>query len=871
MKGIVTKNKKNIIIGSIILVVLTILIIFVFRIKNVNIETIILDKSTANKISDAFDNNEISADEYVLYTAYSIFEPDKLDEKYKSQSVNHTPSIMDMLNTYENEVSENTKTYIYKKIKREDIKLGKSTNKTSYMNSVVPVSNNLVADEKYYETTLDKYIISENKNFVIWYTTRDDNNKITDLQAEEIAKKLEEYVIKYKEMYGVDFKWEKSYFEGMDNNKYKEYLNEIAPNDAEDIFNAMPVFISTLTQKDTSKLTVLAYYTTMEPNEIYNITDNSYVDETLGIPVGPYMNIESKRLSDDMDEVYSTVAHELFHHYQNYICGNGSYKICEKNKEGEELFEIETTAEWASAKVSNSSKLENVGMYLNNSDKKVDKIWPYSTFSFLMNYETTVDNGKTKILNALREHNGDTLKYLNDQTDKMDLVMRNLAKNNLINDYEYDAFKGYNESNYFFTTASNVNDIINKEQTLDEMAIKYTHITKPNDKYKISNLSNNDKTYLTIMATSMDNINEKTLKVNGEDQKIQSLNNLKVIYSEKLNDNTVVDLSAYKNHFVIFAFSNGSIDQKISYKFEKTDENATVKLGEISENNTNNNDASKIDSTNKVFDIYVDDTQMDIANFEITGRAFVDINKFCQITQICEAKYTDETLEKIKVTSIFNFKNQTFVYTLINEKQTKNFDSTLSAGKINYDLSQLDVDATSCPTGKDSNGNAVPECDETSYYVPIRFIAQALGFNVEWNKDNPTRIDITSNLQSKISEKLNIRFVLSKDKIDIDNIVTNLIEIEDSINLELNQKYYLYTVNKDNIRKYNSAISILSGSDSDIKIVNEKETDKMTYSSIELTNKSTASLGLVSTVTIDSEDDNDKAGIYPFIKVVEVK
>ena len=64
MKGIVTKNKKNIIIGSIILVVLTILIIFVFRIKNVNIETIILDKSTANKISDAFDNNEISADEY---------------------------------------------------------------------------------------------------------------------------------------------------------------------------------------------------------------------------------------------------------------------------------------------------------------------------------------------------------------------------------------------------------------------------------------------------------------------------------------------------------------------------------------------------------------------------------------------------------------------------------------------------------------------------------------------------------------------------------------------------------------------------------------------------------------------------------------
>ena len=56
-----------------------------------------------------------------------------------------------------------------------------------------------------------------------------------------------------------------------------------------------------------------------------------------------------------------------------------------------------------------------------------------------------------------------------------------------------------------------------------------------------------------------------------------------------------------------------------------------------------------------------------------------------------------------------------------------------------------------------------------------------------------------------------------------------------------------------------------------LKIVNEKETDKMTYSSIELTNKSTASLGLVSTVTIDSEDDNDKAGIYPFIKVVEVK
>ena len=867
MDNINLKSKKTIgIICSIILVIIILLCIFVFRKDKVNVNTIILEKPTLNKISDAYKENKITTDEYVLYTAYSLFEPNKLSEEYKSSASSVAPNIMTLLAAHENDVSEETKEYIYDKIKMSNITIGKRDNSVSYnYNKVVPVSNKIAETEA---KELDKYVISSNKNFVVWYTTSDGSNKADESIATNIAEKLEEYTQEYEKEYNIKYKFEPAYFDNLTEEDYKNYLKEVAPNDYETISKAMPVFISSLEQTNESE-NIMAFYVTMDPTKKYSgINKNGFS----GALAGPYITINASLIDKENEsEMNHSIAHELFHHFQNYICGDGTYKLCEVNNTGEELFEIETTAEWAAAKIVDYDNSDNTSIYLNNLDKRIDTIWPYSTQMFLMNYENTVENGKTKILDALGKHDGDTLGYLNSQASNMDEVMKNLAKNNLINSYEYNGFKIQGDKNFSLIKSSEVSEIINNENNVNEMAISYAYVNQPKDKYKFSNTSSNDKTYLTVMLVKKDNIKLTTANINGKDTKIQEFKDAKVLYSEKLTNDVILDFDKYKDDFIIFAFSNASIDSKSTYKIETTSEESNAKLEEQKEETKKDSDDEKENSSlSKYFDIYVDNKATNIGNFEMSNRAYVDINNFCKVTNLCEVKYTDDKLDKVSITSKIDVSGNTFTYTLINEKQQKKFDSTLTVGKINYDLSQLDVDVASCPTGKDGLGNDIPECNETSYYVPIRFIAQALGYNVNWSGDDPKRIDITTDLQDKLKEEFELEFVLSKEKVEIDEEVNSPIKIEDKLDLELNQKYYLYTVDKDGKRKYNSAISLLRGNEEDIKIVNEKEDDNMTYSSIEISNKSTATLALVTTVTIPSTSDS-RAGIYPVIQMTGIK
>jgi len=881
-----TLTKKGWIILSIISVsLITILLYSIFnKEKEIVFENIIIEQTTSEKLSDAFRNKEITTDEYVLYSAYSLYDAEKLDKKYKSDAeYNMAPDLYTLVKNYEDEISEETKAYINDKIQLKNVIIGPENNETSYNGSnVVPMSN-YIASSSDVEHRLDKYILSPNSKVVVWYTTKDGVDKITDEQAKEIADNVETYINKYSSEYGIEFKWEKSYLNYYTEEKYKELLKKINSNDVDKLFNAMPIYVSASSNSlEEDKDKTLAYYMSFEPNKNYlNQGENDKYNSLTGIPVGPYINITSTFI-EDIESLKSIVAHELFHHYQNYICGEGSYLFCENSISGDELFVQETTANWAAAKVTSNPKL--FGMYINsylgNYYNTIDTLNPYTSMSFLMNYENIVENGKQKILNSLIKSNtnGETLKYLYEQANgKISEVMNALSKNNLINNYQYESFAGYKEANFVFIskctnknesgecTKANRNSITNTSGSISPIAMEYFSAFKNNKKYKISNISNSTSSYVNIFSLS------KLKEFDFDGKKTQTFSNQKVVYSKKFTNDIIIDLSKIEGEYVAISITNGHLTDDMKYKIEETTENQNI---EINNNGITDDNENKNDTTNEkqVYNIYVDnnDNPIEIKNFALNNRAYLDIKEFCSTTKICKASYIDDN--KIKVTRTLKINDTNYEYFLINKKQTSEFNSTLVAGNVNFDLKQLNNSESSCPEGKDARGNEMPKCDESAFYVPIRFVMQALGYDVEWNEKD-RRIDINSELQAKLIKDNNIKTILSKDKIDIGNTVTNIIELDDEITLEKNTKYYAYSIDKDNKRIFNSGIALIKGDEENFKIINnlDSENKKTTYSSIETSDqKDSATISIVTTITISSDINEHKAGIYPIIKELKI-
>lgn len=880
MKKKYTLTKKGwIVLGTFSVILISIIVYSVFnREKEIVFETYQVEQTTSEKLSNALKNNEISIDEYVLYTAYSIYDSSKLDDKYKSEvDYNIPPNLYNLVENNKNEISEKTKEYINEKILLKDVILGPKTNETSYNNSnVIPMSNS-IAIEGDVKHRLDKYVLSSGNKVVVWYTTNDTIDKITDEIAQTIANNIETYINKYSSEYGVEFKFEKAYFNGYNETTYKEFLNGIDANNAEKLFNAMPVYVSASNVNEN----VIAYYTPADPGELYEKesanTDNLQ-NHITGIPIGPYINITSTKVSD-ITSLNSVVAHELFHHFQQYICGEGTYIVCEDNENGEDLFIQETTANWAAAKITDNSYIMNnyIVSYTQNYNYSIDDINPYTSMYFLMNYENTVENGKQKIINGLlkKYHNGDTLKYLYEASEgKMPEVMRNLSKNTLLNNYQYEGFKGLKEANLNYLCVSDGNNCTRKEITntsgnIKNMAMAYFGNSKNDKKFKISNLSNNDTSYINVFSFS------DKKEFDGYNKKVESFANQKVVYSKKLTEDVIVDLSKIDGEYVLISITNGHLTDEMSYKIEETNEETNIELNYTEESSNNNDNSTTAERPSQVFNIYIDGTEYQIDNFEVNSRAFVDINEFCSLTSnICQISYIDETLNKIKVTKTLKTNNSIYEYTLINEKQKEVFDSTLTVAGVNFDLSQLSVDASSCPEGKDSNGYEIPKCDANSFYVPIRFVTQALGYDVNWSSEDSSRIDINSGLQEKLINNNNIRIVLSKNKVDIGNTVNNIIDIRDTMKLDKNTTYYAYAIDNNNNRVFNSGFALLSGSKNDFKITNDLDTNKnqkTTYSTLKTGSKNNKGIiSIVTTITIPSENNDSKGGIYPIIKEFNV-
>lgn len=870
-------TKKGWIILSVITVILTSILIYsIFNKEKIVFESYIVKQTTNQKLSNAFRNKEITTDEYVLYSAYSLYDYDKLNEKYKSDTdYDMPPDLHTLIKNYENEISEATKEYVNEKIQLKNVILSPENNETSYSNSkVIPVANSSDVEHR-----LDKYVLSSNGKVVVFYTTKDGVDKTTDEVAKSIANNIESYINKYSEEYDIEFKWEKSYLNYYTEEKYKTLLQKFSTTDAEKMFNALPIYISasTNTKSDNDEEgNILAYYQAVEPNK--NFKDQGQINKynpLTGIPVGPYINIVSTAI-EDIESLNSVVAHELFHHYQKYICGEGTYSYCENNVNGDPLFIMETTANWASSKITEKSKIMSgyTQSFLNNYYETIDDINPYLTLNFLKEYENSVENGKQKILNGLlkKYHNGDTLKYLYDEANgNIPVIMRNMSKNIIIGNYEEKNFNGYDAINVNSTCKiqnekCEFNYISNVESSIKPVATEYLHVNNMNNKFKISNTSKNDTSYITIFSLS----NYKSVTVYNVTS--ETYVERKVIYSKKFMDDIIIDLSKVDADSILISITNGHLTDTMNYKIEETKEEQNIEFNTEIDDDDKKEEKDDNKKPNQVYNIYVDGDKKDINNFELKSRAFVDINELCKHIN-CKVNYTDDNNKKISITRDFKLSSNTYKYTLVNEIDKKVFDSNIKVGDVNFELSQLDVDVASCPEGKDGNGYDIPKCDKNAFYVPIRFVSQALGYSVEWD-ESKNQIDINSGLQDKLIEDNNIKIVLSKEKIDIGSEVTDIIEVKSSMTLDTNSTYYAYAIDKDNKRIYNSGFSLMFGNENDFKVVNELDINnnqKTTYSTLTTSNnKSNATIAIVTRVTISSEEGDSKGGIYPIINEVKI-
>lgn len=457
-----------------------------------NIEAL-KELTSSEKMRKDFEEGIITADKYVKQLAYENFEADKVDDKYKSKNkeilYNH---VLDIAKEHQNELSKDTLIYLYKKFCLSDVKFDVNAKKSDLDNPTYGAV--YAAHDDSLRTTISKAKLSNNKRFLIWYTDTGDS-KVSEKDVEQLANEIEEVVGKLEEESGISYKFENFSGTGTGESsktkkKMKEILsaNNIDEKYIDDCLNIYMCYTNHL-KKDDDKSAVAYYVSNMDwlLKKIGGLADGIVGDGGLGeyssVPNFPYVNIrpDATKNKQELKLIYT---HELFHHFQKYHCGNGKYR---DDKSGN--FTVETTANWMSAKVNDSTNKKNfmsnwATRYVLNCDKTLDKVCGgeragYANFVFAEIYANTVKDGKKKMLDSMKYE--DALKYLVEQAgDKFDDVMIELSKQNILNDFENQTFKAYElpENSLDLSMA-----YAKHKEHVSEYSMRYYFLDKKNFKY----------------------------------------------------------------------------------------------------------------------------------------------------------------------------------------------------------------------------------------------------------------------------------------------------------------------------------------------------------------------------------------------------
>jgi Leucine-rich repeat (LRR) protein len=392
--------------------------------------------------------------------------------------------------------------------------------------------------------------LSSDENFIIFYTDTGDS-KISDDAAKELADKLVNSVGKIKKEFGYDFKYNPINNNGTAtvNLKMRSVLkaNNI---DYKYVFTTLPVYVYFGGGESNSE--AKAYYTPGIEGYFDGLFVGMFSDVAHSVFSLPFMVVKPDSILEKTD-MELILAHELFHHYQSYIYGDGNYK-----KPKIDLFTLETTANLVAATIVEVESKDTIlhkhlGNYLEKTNERFDNpnvpYYGYNSFTFLKVYSDIVPNGKNIVMESIKVKGTSTsytlLDYLNEKAgSKMMEVMETLAEKNLTNDYDHGAMKGK------YKPAQNGSKLGSGEYAIQDytegLTINYYYLDMK--KYK---------TEVEIIIYTTDN--NKELAKNASVLIMGSKNNYQLLSKYSLTEDIVLntkDYSGYDEIAIVIAVGN---------------------------------------------------------------------------------------------------------------------------------------------------------------------------------------------------------------------------------------------------------------------------------------------------------------------------
>ena len=534
-----------------------------------------------NYLEEDYKNGTISADTYAAQSALAIFEPDKVDEKYKSTIINYQePSyIYEFVAEHSDEISYDVKAYIYSKYLLADVVW--DTGEDEETSGIYSYKVEKVSDKLGNVNKLSKVKLSSKGHFLIYYTT-DGLNAITDQKAEELAKHLEYTASNYKKLYGLDFKYtatnksKKSSVFRMESESHAAKLLHDNNIDTKYLDTALPVYVINLANSNAP-----AYYnvsTTTALDELWHLfaanpdfwhpkeDGSKYTEEEKSALRSasttytlPYFVINSSL--DNMADTKIISSHELFHHYQPYICGNGEYVPCEYSSGNEKhtakKFTIETTANLAAVE---GSGVNTLGTEVNGHAWQYSKygvedsiddesFQGYLAYTFAYNYKKVVPNGQDKLFKSLTKEN--PLKYLYDNSNgKYKEAFLMTVEKNLTLDYDNNQLLPY-ENSWSVGYPPNHETIWN--QKVETESIKYSS----SHYYYVDPMNYGDETRFEITTGRKD----LTLLFF-----VYENNKYKKVYEQDLTKDFIVKPKDFKDYEqIVIVISNTSASEEEGY------------------------------------------------------------------------------------------------------------------------------------------------------------------------------------------------------------------------------------------------------------------------------------------------------------------
>ena len=588
-------NKKKIFVSIILIFILIFVLTFIFNFNKESIfddpfqdvDTLLLNhyqydsegikiNSLVNLLEEEYNSGKITADEYIMQLAYSVYDIGKLDNNYKMLDFEPVDYkiIYEKADELLNDISANTIKYLFEKYFLSNVIIGGDTQsgQSEYQNyssnnyKVIPV-----VSQKGNLKNLDSVLLSNNEHFIIYYTEEGDS-AITKDFAQNIANELENIVKMYKEKYGLEFNYEpdKDFFDNIfssfSNTNLKNWLREEGI-DPKYIETAMPVYILDLSDTNVAgyyvkpiEFWLKAYARFSDLWENYEIT----IENMITAYNFPYFAVNSS--FDDFDEMRITLAHELFHHYQKYICGEGEYKECLADN-----FTVETTANFAATNILDINKIGTLlnghawKMYINEVSSSIDKVGAegygeagtgYGAFVLAKNYSDVTENGADIWISSIKYEN--PLSYIYNQSNgnykKAFLLM---AERNLTLDYDSKIYLASDDEKIYFPSnyknLGTTNNIYN--MNIDYSSIQYFYVNPSSYNPKSQIVFSGENDNLSLLLFVRDN------------------EEYKYLYTHTLTNDFVININEFNGYGqVVFAVVNSEITDSISYKIEVLEE-----------------------------------------------------------------------------------------------------------------------------------------------------------------------------------------------------------------------------------------------------------------------------------------------------------